>query len=56
MAGEGVLAGEASAARALVGLVAGVDLGVALQIVLADEALAAVVALKLTVTQVGLNM
>lgn len=56
MASEGILSCEASSTRALVRLVASVDLRMALQVVLAHEALAAAVALVLTVTQMSLDM
>lgn len=50
------MSSEASATRALVWLVAGVDLCVSLEIVLADEALSAAVALELAVTKMRLNV
>lgn len=56
MAGQRIVAREAVAARAGIGLDTAVDLGVALEVVLADEALAAVRALELAVTQVGLHV
>lgn len=54
--GEGVLAGEAAAAGAAVRLVARVDFGVPLQVVLPHEALAAMVAAELPVAQVRLHV
>ena len=56
MAGERVMPGEAVAARARVGLDAAVDLGVALEVVLTHETLAAVVAAILSVAKMGLDM
>jgi hypothetical protein len=53
---ESILSGEAVAAGALVGLVAAVDLCVTLEVVLSDEALAAVVALELAITEMGLDV
>lgn len=50
MAGEGIVAREAVTAGTWIGLDAAVDLGVALEVVLADEALTAVRALELAVT------
>lgn len=56
VAGQGVLSGEAVATGALVRLVAAVDLRVALQVVLADKAFTAMIALELTVAEVSLDM
>jgi hypothetical protein len=53
---ESILSGKAIAAGALVGLVATVNLCVALQVVLSDEALAAVIALELAITKMGLDV
>jgi hypothetical protein len=53
---ESILSGETVAAGALVGLVTTVYLCVTLQVVLSDEALAAVVALELAITKMGLDV
>ena len=50
------MAGENVSTEALVGLVSRVNFGMAFEIVTTDEALAAVVALVLAVTQVGLDV
>jgi hypothetical protein len=54
MARECILSSEACATWALVRLASGVDLCVTLEVVLSDKALAASVALVLTVTEMGL--
>jgi hypothetical protein len=56
VAGEGILTSEAHAAGADVVLDARVDLCVALEVVLANEALAAVVALELAIAKVSLHV
>ena len=56
VARESVLSGKAVAARALVRLVTTVNLRVTLQIVLSNEALAAVVALELAIAKMGLDV
>jgi hypothetical protein len=53
---ESILSGKAIAAGALVGLVTTVNLCVTLQVVLSNEALAAVVALELAITEMGLDV
>lgn len=53
---QGVMTGEQVSTEAFVGLIARVDLGMAFEIVTTDKALAAVVALVLAVTQVGLDV
>jgi hypothetical protein len=56
VAGEGVVARKAVAALAGVWFDARVDFGVALEVVLPDEALSAVWALVLPVVEMGLNV
>jgi hypothetical protein len=56
MARKCILSCEACATWALVRLVSGVDLRVALQVMLADKALATSVALELTISKVCLNV
>jgi hypothetical protein len=54
--GQGILSSKAVAARALVGLVATVNLCVTLEVMLSNEALAAVIALELAIAEVGLDV
>jgi hypothetical protein len=56
MPSECVLPCEASAAGAPVRLIAAVDLGVSLEVVLTDEALSASVALELSIAKMRLDM
>jgi hypothetical protein len=56
MAGQSIMAGEAVSASTWVWLDTAVDLGVALQVMLSDKALAAMGALKLTISQMGLHV
>ena len=56
MASQGILSGKAVAARALVRLVATVNLCVTLEVMLSNEALAAVIALELAIAKMGLDV
>jgi hypothetical protein len=56
VASESILSSKTIAARALVGLVTTVNLCVTLQVVLSNETLAAVIALELAITEMGLDM
>lgn len=56
VAGQGIVAGKNVPAKTFVGLVSSVDFGVTLEIVATHKALAAMIALELTVTQVCLDV
>jgi len=56
VASQGILSGKAVAARALVRLVATVNLCVTLEVMLSNKALAAVVALELAIAKMGLDV
>src|SRR3954451_15871886 len=54
VSGQGIMSGKCIAAKASVGLLAGVNLGMSLEVVSADEALFAMVAPKLPIAQMSL--
>lgn len=56
MSSQGIMPGKGIATRTWVRFAAGVNLGMALEIVASDEAFLAMVATELSVTQMSLNM